>query len=293
MIRNLFATKKMLADYAGQYAVDRNLGVEAARQFRMSVRLLAKWHGKPVALRDLSEKMLSDFLRDYAERVSPATVRNRRVALLALWRQAADDGLIRPPTRKIFKVTRRQQPVMAWRPAEVLQLIAAAQKLPRTHKCGLRRSEWFELAIRIAWDSALRWGDQIQLDARIIQPDGSFSILQSKTQRIVTCHLSPSTMAMLADSLQRVPRRLATPWHGSHETFNAQMRRLVAKAGIRPGSWKWLRRGSATDVELRHPGSGAAHLGHVPGSRIAEQSYFDQTILQREQNRPIELIGGG
>jgi hypothetical protein len=282
-----------LRQHLNEYASRRALSREGFRQMRVAVELFERWHGKPIRLTQLTEKIVSAFLRDYGQQRSAVTVRNKRVALLALWRDAADEGLCRPPTRRIYKQQARLAPIMAWRPAEVVRLIAAARQLKRHHACGLPRSQWWELAIRVAWDSALRWGDQIALDARVIQPDGSFSVRQSKTGRVVTCRLSRATLAMLDASLSAAPRRLVTPWPASHETFNAQVRRLVAKAGIRAGTWKWLRRGSATDVERLHPGAGSAHLGHAPGSRIAEAHYFDQTILARDVFMPTELDLGG
>jgi hypothetical protein len=100
-------------------------------------------------------------------------------------------------------------------------------------------------------------------------------------------------------SLELAPRQLVTPWMSSHETFDDQVKRLTQKAGIRQGTWKWLRRASATDVEIQRPGSATAHLGHVPGSRIAERSYIDPAQFSRIATTPRELLaaslhlGGG
>jgi hypothetical protein len=71
----------------------------------------------------------------------------------------------------------------------------------------------------------------------------------------------------------------------------AQARILVAKAGIRAGTWKWLRRASGTDVEVQRPGAGSVHLGHAPGSRVFAESYADAEILGRQIPTPRPLVG--
>jgi integrase len=279
-----------LADFLDDYAARRSLRPGSTRQMKLAVVQLCRWCGRELLVSDLTEKLVSDWLADYAASgKAPATVKGRRTAILILWRAAADAGLCSPPTRNVRNVRLQWKPATAWRPDEVQRLIAACRLLPREHPCGLRRAVWWELAVRVAWDSALRWGDQISLPVNVIQPDGTFEICQSKTSRPVTCRLSPRTLDLLAATLATAPRKLVTPWPASRESFQEQCRRLVRKAGIRPGTWRWLRRGSATDVERLHPGCGSTHLGHAPGSRIAERHYFDHSLLGREAAQPTLL----
>ena len=100
--------------------------------------------------------------------------------------------------------------------------------------------------------------------------------------------LSPSTLAALRASLEACPRKLVCPWPTSPETFRDQMTRLVAKAKIRPGTWKWIRRGSGSDVELQAPGLGHRHLGNTPA--VFRASYDDQTITGTGIPTPRELL---
>jgi integrase len=174
------------------------------------------------------------------------------------------------------------QPRDCWTLDEVNELVRAASGLRQSPDGGWPRAEWFDLAIRVAWDTGLRWGDQIQLRTRDIHGDVVI-VAQRKTRRPACGRLRPSTIAVLEDSLRRHQREFVTPWEKSHETFNAQVRRLVEKAGIRPGTWKWLRRGGATDVELQEPGKGMAarHLGHAPGSKVAEINYINPSVVAR------------
>lgn len=279
--RTRAAQAMSVSDYVAIYGTTHEVEAETIRQYRITAERLEEWAGGPVLLTDLNELLVSAWLRDYAgSGVKPATVRGKRTQLMALWRAAADEYLCDPPTRRVRSARVPWEPRDCWAIDEVNALVRAAAGLRRRPGGGMPRSEWFDLAIRVAWDSGLRWGDLIRL--RVADLHGNVVIVsQRKTRRPVCGRLSPSTLVILADSLRRYPRDLVTPWPASHETFNAQVRRLVERAGVRPGTWKWLRRGSATDVEIQEPGKGfaARHLGHAPGSRIAEIHYINPAIV--------------
>jgi integrase len=299
--RQLVATRTQSArpmrvvDYVRVYATTHQLEAETIRQYVMTAERLEEWAGGVVMLTDLNELLLSAWLRDYAATVKPATVRAKRTQLMALWRSAADEYLCDPPTRRVRSARVPWEPRRAWTIDEVNAMVRAAAGLRRSPAGGMPRAEWFDLAIRVAWDSGLRWGDLIRL--RTADVHGNVVVVsQHKTRRPVCGRLSPSTVAILEDSLRRYPRDLVAPWAASHETFNSQVRRLVARAGIRPGTWKWLRRGSATDVEIQAPGQGLAarHLGHAPGSRVAEIHYLDPAVVAAHTPivSPRELCAG-
>lgn len=279
--RTSAAQPMSVSEYVALYATTREIDPDTVAQYQITAGRLEAWAGGPVMLADLSELLLSAWLRDYAgSGVKPATVRAKRTQLLALWRAAADEYLCDPPTRRVRTARVPWEPRDCWSIDEVNALVRAAAGLRRSPGGAMPRSEWFDLAIRVAWDTGLRWGDQMRL--RVDDIHGNTVIVsQRKTRRPVCGRLSPSTLAILRESLRRFPRDLVTPWPASRETFGAQVRRLVARAGIRRGTWRWLRRGSATDVEIQEPGKGfaARHLGHAPGSRIAELHYINPVIV--------------
>ncbi len=269
-----------LVDYVAVYATTHAIEAKTARQYRIAAQLLERWAGEPVLLTDLSELMLSAFLLDYGKVVTPATVRSKRTQIMALWRSAADAYLCQPPTRRVRSAKIPWEPRDCFTLREVEQLVAAATGLRRSPGGGMPRSERFELMIRIGWDTGLRWGDQITLRTTDIHGDIVVAS-QHKTRRPYCGRLRPSTVAILEESLRRHPREYVTPWPSSHQNFAAQFRRLVKRAGVRPGTWKWLRRGGATDVEIQEPGRGMAarHLGHAPGSRVAEINYINARLV--------------
>ena len=276
-----------LGAYVADYGLWHDCRPETLRQYAISVALFERWAGGPVPLEQLDAASVSAWIRDYAASgVAPNTVRSKRNHIVIMWRAAADDGLCELPTRRVRPVRVPLVPPVAWTLEEVQRLLAACQRLQRWHPCGLRRSQWWSLAISVAWDAGLRWEDQVRrLRVDQVRPDGTIAFGQSKTGRVVVPHLSASTMEALTASLRAAPRELVTPWGASHETFTAQFRRLVGLAGIRPGTWKWLRRSSATDCELQQEGAATEHLGHRPGSPIARISYIDPAIVGAARKR--------
>lgn len=278
-----------IGEFARGYALWRDVRPKTLCQYQIAADLFERWAGGPVRLDQLDEASVSAWLRDYAAEVAPATVRSKRVQLLALWRAAAEDGLCDPPVRRVRSVRVPAQVVEAWTQEEVERLLEACRRLPRRHRCGLRRAVWWDLAIRVAWDSGLRWGDLVRLPVAAVRPDGACTVVQGKTGRAVTFRLSGATLEALAASLRACPRDLVCPWPASQETFGSQVRVLVRLAVVRPGTWKWLRRGAATDVEAQQPGAATEQLGHRPGSRIAWESYIDPTIAGRRGVVPRPL----
>jgi integrase len=269
-----------LAEYLDRYATTRPVDPGTVRQYSIAVRLLERHAGGPLELEQLQELAVSEWLRELGRTRRPATVRGKRAAVLALWRAAADDGLVDPPRRRVRLAPVPWEPPACWTIEHARQLVRTARRLPRLHPCGLRRREWWPLAIRLAWDTGLRWGDLVRL--RFADVDREVvSIVQSKVRRPHVAKLWPSTMAALEESRARCPRDLVVPWGSSRESFTDQARRLVVKAGVPAGTWKWLRRGGATDVELQEPGRGFAsrHLGHRMGTSVAHLHYIDMRIV--------------
>ena len=286
MIRK--ATPETLRDFLSDYCLTRDIKAGTIRQYQIVVDLIDRWAGRPVRLDELDERFASAWLRDYAETVKPHTVRGKKSMLLALWRAAADEDLCdEPRARRVRRVRCPQNVVTAWTKTEVERLLVAASWMPRWHPCGLRRAAWWDLAIRVAWDSGVRWGDLILIKVASIAPDGACTITQSKTGKVSTFRLSGTTLEALRATLADCPRDLVCPWPASGETFRDQVDRLVAKAGIRAGTWKWIRRGSGTDVELQARGLGHRHLGNTPA--VFRASYEDQSQTGAGVPAPREL----
>lgn len=282
--------EKALLEFVEEYDLERGLTKEAARQYRYAAKSISDWARKPVAVHELEPDTFNRWLRDLQEgHLSPNTVANRRRHLLALWRAAADRQLCEMPPRRLRPVKVPYSPPRAWTVDEIRQLLTVTTRLGRTRKGKIPRSIWWTLAVRIAWESGMRLNDVLRLRVEDIQPDGLVVLGQSKTRRPTIFRLTPITMAMLNESLAKHPRKLACPWTSTKESFRRQFTLIVQRAGIRKGSWKWIRRSSATDVEKSCPGAGATHLGHAHGSTIAAKHYLDPYILGAPRVAPTPL----
>jgi integrase len=281
---------KTLAEFVEDYDLERGLTKDAARQYRYAAKSISDWAGKPFAVQQLEPDAFNRWLRDLQEgSLAPDTVANRRRHLLALWRAAAERHLCEEPPRRLRPVKIPYKPPRAWTVDEIRRLLEVTNKLRRTRQGKIPRNVWWTLAVRIAWESGMRLTDILRLKAEDIQADGLVVFGQSKTARPTIFRLTPITMEMLAESLKTHPRKLACPWPSTKESFRRQFTLIVGKAGIRKGSWKWIRRSSATDVEKSCPGAGASHLGHAHGSTIAAKHYIDPYILGAPRVTPTDL----
>lgn len=284
------AGPRTLGEYARYgYSLTRDVKPGTLRQYVIVADLIERWAGQPVALDEIDERSVSEWLRDYAQTVKPHTVKGKKSMLLALWRAAADDGLAsQPSARRVRRVRLPQLVPTAWTQAEVEQLLVAVGRLKRRHRSGLSRAAWWDLAVRVAWDSGLRWGDLMRLRVDAIAADGTATVSQSKTGKVSTFRLSGTTIAALRATLAACPRVLVCPWPASNETFRDQFSRIVRKSGIRAGTWKWIRRGSGTDVEMQLRGTGHLHLGNTRA--VFDRSYGDPTQLGAQTPAPRELL---
>jgi len=282
--------QRNLIDFVEDYDLERGLTKEAARQYRYAAKSMDDWAGRNVSVNELDANTFNRWLRDIQEsHLSPQTVLNRRRHLLAMWRAAADEGMCDEPPRRLRPVKAPYQAPRAWTVEEVQAVLDVCKKLRRTRSGKIPRSTQWSLAVRVAWESGMRFVDVTRLKCDDIQPDGLVVIGQSKTARPTIFRLSPSTLLLLQESLKDHPRKLACPWASSKESFRRQFSLIVSRAGVRKGTWKWIRRSSATDVEKACPGAGASHLGHAHGSTIAAKHYIDPYILGAPRVTPTPI----
>lgn len=88
------------------------------------------------------------------------------------------------------------------------------------------------------------------------------------------------TMLTLADR--------ALPWPHDYHVFGRHFGMLVKRAGVRPGTFKWLRRSAGSYAESMQPGAGTRLLGHRDAN-VFNGFYRDDQIVQQQPIEPPDL----
>lgn len=280
----------LLTDYFERYSLQRTLAPSTETQYRHAIRCFSRGLNRPATLADLSDDHVNRFLRDFGRSgdYAPDYVRSLRYSLLALWNGAVDDRLIDPP-HKVRSISKAAKIPRAWNYTEVQRLSIAARRMPGVYRSlGCTRARWWDLAIRIAWDSGLRRGDQLTALRVECGGDGRLLIVQKKTNKpLPPRQLSSSTLDRL-DAFLPAKRRMLCPWPHSNTHFCDEFQRVVQLAGL-VGTWKKLRKSSGTAVEAEHPGFGAAHLGDTDA--VFRRHYLDPRIAGVRVPGPRPLAG--
>ena len=275
------ALRVKLVDYlAESYLLDRSLRDDSAYQLRHSLARFGDFLQRPAVVADLKDGTVSEFIRDAERRYSLGTVKNMRGNLLTVWKHLAefgDDNVPFPRRVRTVKVPRKMP--AAWPPETVAALVAACSRLAEP------RGLYFEALINAAWDTGLRRSDLWALELSDIRPDGSVSVLQTKTQHAIHVRLRPATVNLL----RAIGTDAPLAWQGAERMYYLWFDKLKALAGVSDdGYTQKVRRSSATNVELHHPQRAGRFLGHLtPG--LAERHYIDRTLAMGETLQPEAL----
>ena len=108
-------------------------------------------------------------------------------------------------------------------------------------------------------------------------PGGRITIVQRKTGYEVRLRLRDATLRAIDDSMaDRPERRLIWPLWGRRDALYRHIRQLVGDAGIRRGTFRWLRRAAITAIERETPGMGMLLAGHR-SRQTTERYYIDRS----------------
>lgn len=279
----------MLAlDVLSQYVSTHPYGISdgSADQLRYSLSSLQD-HCGIISTGIFDTDMLNGWIDSMRETHKPDTIRTQRGNILTLWRFAFREGIVSEQPLKIRRLRPIRRSVEAWTIAEVQQLIAAAKRL-RGHFRAVtwRRAPWTASLVMAGYDSGLRLGDLLRVSASQLSNE-SLRITQHKTGRIVYVRFRPETYAEILIAMSDHPdSKLLWPLWGRREALCRHIVKLVSAAGIRPGTFRWLRRTAATQVERMEPGRATELLGHASRS-TTEQWYIDRSQLSTPPLPPL------
>lgn len=280
----------LLADYQERLSLERGHGKNTVVQLQIVVRGYSRWLGRSATLEDLCPEQVNRWIQ-YLEKsgISLITVANKKRELLTLWNGAWHERLIDHGPLRIRRVRQPRWTPQAWTKEEVEALLDACRQFNETlPKLNVRAGDWLNAFVSFEWDAALRLGDVLSMAPTDIWPGNFICLVQQKTNETHRCQLSDETM----EGLERIgykSRYLLFPLWCNRAAFFKLFKQLRIAAGLSRGSSKWLRRSSATYVELRSPGSAQRHLGHrTPG--LAHRHYLDPAILQERIVMPPPLL---
>lgn len=250
-----------------RYVLLHELRDSTERQYRRVCHVWRSWavgHGNP----QFDEDSVSQFLRDLqAAGRSSYYRKSTRSTLVALLRSAGMSGQVRAV--RVEPLT-----VEAWDSEEVGQLVGAVRLTVR----DLGRQRWWETLIEAAWLSGLNWADLRTVRVEDVPSDGWLRWRRSKTRKTVTVYLPRNLV-------EHRQAGFVWPWPLSDEAFRHQFARIVRQAGL-SGSFKRLRKSTATAVEEIAPGRGHVYIGDE--RRTFERHYW--RVDGAEKVHPPELV---
>lgn len=260
-----------LQDYLNRYSLTHDVTASTVEHYKWVVRSFERLAG-PVELDSLSGDDVNRWLADLKQNGRSAwTIKQRKISLLVLWRSAWQDGLA-PPLQPVRRLKPLHHDPQAWTLDEVRQLIAAAE-------ADKRRPLFWASLIRAGYDTGLRLGNLLAM--RIHQVAPVLHLRQVKVGAPVAVQFRQETPEAIRQHVgDRQSSELVWPLWGRREALYRAFRRLVAASGIRRGTFRWLRRTAATQVETVQPGAGTALLGHASRS-TTEQWYLDRSQLAK------------
>lgn len=220
--------------------------------------------------------------------VSSITVAHERAMIVVLWRYAVDQNLVESIPKGIVKVRANRPPTRAWTVEQCCTGVKGTFALDKRRlRSGCSVGLFLRCWMLLGYESGARRGDLWGMKRSDFSGD-TLWWTQHKTGDPVPKVLSRPCIDAVNEMLALSPDGTVLAWAVTPSGGSKQMRRYLdgLKLG---GSSKWLRRSSATHVEMEHPGKGRLHLGHRTIG-LAEKSYIDWTQVRRDIPRPPCLL---
>jgi integrase len=257
-----------------RYILMRDVRPASERQMRSIVLVLLNWLKiEDMPIDQFTGEVISQFLADKQKQGRSShyrrSLRNALKALHRFSRDYTNCDAIRP-------VKLDPLDPETWTEAEVVKLIEACDDL------SYRDRNYFRTFLQVAYYTGLNAVDIHRLEKSNIDERGFIPFDRSKTHKRVFVSIPPE----LAAEILKIAPETGPIWplKTSQEAFRMRFNRLVRLAGIRPGTFKQLRKTSGTLVEVANPGQGHRHLGNEP--EIFAKHYEDRRVTQANPTMP-------
>jgi integrase len=260
---------------------------ESTRIFLLScIQCLEAFLGRKSSVSDFNRDAINSYLDWMIINRAHATVKSQRGGLMMLWRFAAEEDLCEFP-RRVRSPRNVEQIVTTWTIAEVAMLRDYCHRLSGKLPNGIDKSIYFASLVSAGYETGFRLSDQLSIERHWIRPEngnGSLTIIESKTRKQSRRIITATTMELIDQCMSQAPdRRLIWPLWARREAFFDRFKNIVQKSGIRPGTFKYLRRTACTNLEIQAKGYGRDFLNHSSDA-VTRASYID-----REQSQPMPL----
>lgn len=276
----------LISSVLAAYCTIRPLRENSRYQLDRTCRLYGEHLGRPATCADLTDLAVSKWLLWLEDSgYAGESVFGHRARLLGLWAFAAKRGWAEPPG-EVRKVSRPEPMPEAWTLDQVRKLLGATDQI-RDVVRGVPIDRYLACLVETAYISGLRRSDLWGLSRRLILPDGTLRIRQSKTQGSIF----PKIPCGLAARILSLPGEFPLSWPGNPRTFYDYWGRLIKAAGISKGALQKLRRTGATLVADEHDETAASDfLGHKTRSMV--RWYVDRSIAAPRRYTPPKLDTG-
>ena len=223
--------------------------------YRTCINRLNDWHGKSVLLSQLTPDLLRQFLRDYREKHSNASVNQKRRTLMILWRFAYRYGCIDrrcPEDWEIPKLPDPQREPEAWTIDELGRIIAACVVARTVKKNGkLWDSRHWQALFLAIYDTGCRIDELLKTARNDLAHTGHLKVRgehRKGSTRDIIRKLHADTMNVVRTF---PPHPLLFPWPIAKRTLWLDVNPILDAAGLpvnRRTKFHCVRRTSATHV---------------------------------------------
>lgn len=283
--------KILILDHVETYISSRDLSAEYTKALRNRLIAFCRWLGGTATLDRFEARTVNDWLSYHKEagRASMSTINSYRRGVLCIWRDAYESELIDNPPLRVKRIKVPRIVVEAFTHEEIAGLLVEADRLRGYLPNGVKRNEFMRAIILVAYCTGLRRGDLLRVKRSQIRRDGSATIIQHKTGFEVRVKLSAEAMAAVAKLKPDDGDDRLLPWAFTPNRLQTTFKAMREAAGVRPGTFRWLRRSAGSYAESVQPGAGSRLLGHADG-RVFGKHYEDQDISRPNAIEPPAIV---
>lgn len=279
--------------YTEKYLDSHDVCRDYAQRIRGRVRAFVEWLGEEIMVRDVTCELVNEYITALQQttELESTTINNYRADLRAVWFDAYQLDCNEHPPLRLRRVPKLREAIEAFTHEEINKLLVAAKASPDFYRNGVNRSVLWRAAILSAYSTGLRRADMLAVRRSQILPTRVATIKQQKTGFPVVVKFSVEAVECIGQiAIPDDDRALPFPYGA--KVFGCHFRELVKAAGVRPGTFKWLRRAAGSYAESMQPGGGTRLLGHRDAN-VFNNHYRDDSIVQQKPIEPPELVAVG